>query len=412
MSVAEMVEIPLPRLSDSMEEGTIVQWLATAGDTVNAGDAIVEIETDKATMEYEAEHGGVLEILVPAGSTVALGTAIARLLPEGSQASQPSEGSEASQAPPAATPAAAPAPAAPPPARSERTLATPVARRMAAEHGLDLREIAATGRRGQIVKADVEAHARNGSAPAPATAAPAPATAAPAPATAAPGEVRREELTRVQRTIARRMAESRAQVPDFEVSVDIEMSASLDLRAQLAAHLDPVPSLNDMIVRACALALREQPRVNGAYRDEGFDLHDDVNVGIAVAGQDALMVAVVAHADRTPLSEIAVATRRLAARARSGEITPPELSGATFTVSNLGMFGVDRFTAIINQPQAAILAVGAVADRPVVRDGAVVAGKVMTASLACDHRILYGADAARFVTDVRDRLQAPLGLLV
>jgi pyruvate dehydrogenase E2 component (dihydrolipoamide acetyltransferase) len=269
---------------------------------------------------------------------------------------------------------------------------------MAAEHGLDLSEITATGRRGQIVKADVEAHARNGSAP--------------APAADAPGGARREELSRVQRTIARRMAESRAQVPDFEVSVDIEMGACLDLRAQLAAHLDPVPSLNDMIVRACALALREQPRVNGAYRDDAFELHDDVNVGIAVAGQDALMVAVVARADRTPLSEIAVATRRLAARARSGEITPLELSGATFTVSNLGMFGVDRFTAIINQPQAAILAVGAVADRPVVRDGAIVAGKVMTASLACDHRILYGADAARFVTDVRDRLQAPLALLV
>jgi pyruvate dehydrogenase E2 component (dihydrolipoamide acetyltransferase) len=389
MSVAEMVEIPLPRLSDSMQEGTIVQWLATAGDTVSAGDAIVEIETDKATMVYEAEDGGVLEILVVEGSTVALGTAIARLLPEGSDVSD--------------VPAASP-----PPTRTERMLATPVARRMAAEHGLDLSAITATGRRGQIVKADVEAHARNGSAPA----APAPPAPAPAPPTPAPGGVRREELSRIQRTVARRMAESRALVPDFEVSVDVDMSACLALRAQLTDHLDPVPSLNDMVVRACAIALREHPRVNAAYRDEGFDLYDDVNVGIAVAGQDALMVAVVARADRTSLSEIAVATRRLATRARSGEITPPELSGATFTVSNLGMFGVDRFTAIINQPQAAILAVGAVADRPVVRDGAVVAGKVMTATLACDHRILYGADAARFVTDVRDRLQAPLGLLV
>jgi pyruvate dehydrogenase E2 component (dihydrolipoamide acetyltransferase) len=396
----------MPRLSDSMEEGTIVQWLAASGDAVSAGDAIVEIETDKATMEYEAEDGGVLEILAAEGATVALGAAIARLLPEGSEGS---EVSQVSEIPPPS--AAAPVPDTPspapsrPPAKPGRILATPVARRMAAEHGFDLSEITATGRRGQIVKADVQAHSQNGDAPADGAAPAVPA--APAASSAA----HREQLTRVQRTIARRMAESRALVPDFEVSVDIDMAACLDLRAQLKEHLDPVPSINDMIVRACALALREHPRVNAAYRDEGFDLFEQINVGVAVASQDALLVAVVPDTDRTPLSEIAVATRRLAERARSGEITPPELSGATFTVSNLGMFGVDRFTAIINQPQAAILAVGAVADRPVVRDGAVVAGKVMTATLASDHRILYGADAARFVTDVRDRLQAPLRLL-
>ena len=425
MSVAEVTEIPLPRLSDSMEEGTIVSWLKASGDSVAPGDPLAEIETDKATMEYEAEDGGVLEILVAEGATVALGEIIARLLPAGSEVSAaPSPAASAAAAPapaapatvvdepdagpPATTPSPAPADTAAQPAAAPgtRVLATPVARRMAAQLGLDIAAISASGRRGQIVKADVQAHAdapaadgsRNGGSP--------------PTATPSNGAVHREELTRTQRTIARRMAESRALVPDFEVSVDIDMTACLQLRSELSELVDPLPSLNDMVVRACALALRDHPHVNAAFREDGFDLFDSVNVGIAVAAEDALLVAVLPDTDRLRLSEIAVLSRRLAGRARSGEITPPELSGATFTVSNLGMFGVDRFTAIINAPQAAILAVGAVAQRPVVRDGAVVAGRVMTATLASDHRILYGADAARFITDVRDRLQAPLGLLV
>ena len=220
-----------------------------------------------------------------------------------------------------------------------------------------------------------------------------------------------EELTRTQRTIARRMAESRAVVPDIELVVDIDMGACLALRAQLAEHHSPAPSVNDLVIKACALALREHPRVNGSYADEAFVLHERVNVGFAVAAPDSLLVPVVADADRRPVTEIAAVTRELAAKAREGRITPAEVSGATFTVSNLGMFGVDRFTAIINTPQAAILAVGAATERAVVRDGAVTVAVTMTATLAADHRILYGADAARFLTDVRDRLQAPVGLL-
>jgi pyruvate dehydrogenase E2 component (dihydrolipoyllysine-residue acetyltransferase) len=376
MSVALVTDVRMPRLSDSMEEGTIVRWLKRAGDRVAAGDAIVEIETDKATMEYEAEAGGTLEILAAEGATVVLGAAIARLLPEGS---------------------------APTEERPARVLATPVARRMASELGIDLDAVTATGRRGQIMKADVEAFTvadghGNGTAREP----------QPKPE---PVHGVREELTRTQRTIARRMAQSRALVPDFELVVNIDMGACLALRAQLAEHHSPAPSVNDMVIKACGLALRAHPRVNGSYREEGFVLHDRVNVGFAVAAPDSLLVPVVTDADRRPLTEIARVTRELAAGAREGRLAPAEASGATFTVSNLGMFGVDRFTAIINAPQAAILAVGAAAERAVVRDGLVTAAVVMTATLAADHRILYGADAARFLTDVRDRLQAPIGLL-
>ncbi|HEY6525479.1 MAG TPA: dihydrolipoamide acetyltransferase family protein [Solirubrobacteraceae bacterium] len=391
MSVVQMTEVRMPRLSDSMEEGTIVRWLRADGEVVAAGEALVEIETDKATMEYEAEAGGTLEILAAEGATVALGDAIARLLGDGAQ--------------PTATRAEPPPPARE--GRPERILATPVARRMASELGVDLSTVTATGRRGQIMKADVEAFTASnghghGTAPEP---------AAEAEAAPARSEAGREELTRTQRTIARRMTESRAAVPDIELVVDIDMGACLALRAQLGEHHSPPPSVNDLVIKACALALREHPRVNGSYDEEAFVLHERVNVGFAVAAPDSLLVPVVTDADRRPVTEIAAATRDLVARARDSRIAPAELSGATFTVSNLGMFGVDRFTAIINAPQAAILAVGAAAERAVVRGGAVTTAVMMTATLAADHRILYGADAARFLTDVRDRLQAPMGLL-
>jgi pyruvate dehydrogenase E2 component (dihydrolipoamide acetyltransferase) len=414
VSVIEAIEIMMPRLSDSMEEGTIVRWLKASGETVEPGDAVVEIETDKATMEYEVEAGGVLEVLAEEGATVPLGSPIGRLLPEGETPEPYSpessgrgvEESDQSLERPGDEPR-------PPAARTtggQRILATPVARRIASELGIELGEVKASGRRGQIVKADVEAiaqlrHERNGAAELSAT--------EPSPdKSSAPEGTRRQELTRVQRTIARRMSESRAVVPDFTLEVEIDMGACLALRAQLAEHADPAPSINDMIVKACARALRRHPRANGAYREDGFDLFTRINVGIAVATDDALLVPVVADADQKSLTEIATATRSLASRARDGEITPAELSGATFTVSNLGMFGITRFTAIIDTPQAAILAVGAVQDTPIVTDGRVEAAKMMTATLASDHRILYGSDAAIFLTEIRNHLQAPISLVV
>jgi pyruvate dehydrogenase E2 component (dihydrolipoamide acetyltransferase) len=377
-------EIRMPRLSDSMEQGTILRWLKATGDSVRAGEPIVEIETDKATMEYQAEADGVLEIISAEGTTVVLGAPIARLLPE---AHRPGAALVASS-----------------PSKLPRVLATPVARRVAAQLGIDLAVITPSGRRGQIVRADVEALAPehvNGRH-----------EAAPLHAGEPGAGARLQALSRVQQLIAQRMSQSRAVIPDFTLELDVEMGACMALRAELSEVCDPPPSVNDLIIKACALALREHPRANGAYRDGQLELHDQVNVGFAVAARDALVVPVVAAADRLPIGEIARSTRELTARARNGRSSPADLAGATFTVSNLGMFGIARFTAIINPPQAGILAVGCVEDRPVVRNGELRAATVMTATVAADHRILYGADAAAFLTAIRDRLQAPLSLIV
>jgi pyruvate dehydrogenase E2 component (dihydrolipoamide acetyltransferase) len=229
----------------------------------------------------------------------------------------------------------------------------------------------------------------------------------------AKGTASHEELTKLQQTVARRMAESKATAPHFYLSVEVDMSRAVEARGRLkaaAAEDEPVPSFNDMVVKACAIALREHPRANGAYRDGRLELYSRINVGVAVAGQDALVVPTVFDADQKGLRQIARETRALAGRVREGAITPPELSGGTFTVSNLGMFGIDSFAAVINPPQAGILAVGAIAERPAVRDGQIVPAHLMAINLACDHRILYGADGARFLDRIRSLLSEPLGL--
>jgi pyruvate dehydrogenase E2 component (dihydrolipoamide acetyltransferase) len=283
-----------------------------------------------------------------------------------------------------------------------RTKASPLARRLATEQGLDVAQLQGTGPGGRVVRADVEA-AR--SAPAPAL--------APAETGTAKGDVVTVELSRVQQVIARRMAESKATVPEFTLTADVDMTDAVALRTQLKAlGREPTPSYNDLVVKACALALREFPRANGAYRDGRFELYGRVNVGVAVAAQDALVVPTVFDADTRSVSEIARATRALAERVRSGEITPPELSGGTFTVSNLGMYGVSSFTAVINPPQAAILAVGALVPRAVPIGDDIVARQVMPVTLACDHRILYGADAAQFLGRIRELLEHPVALLL
>jgi pyruvate dehydrogenase E2 component (dihydrolipoamide acetyltransferase) len=444
-----MGDIVMPRLSDSMEEGTIVKWLVSEGTSVSRGDEIAEIETDKATMTYEADSDGVISLVAAEGDTLPIGSVIARLNGAGAAPAEapaaPSEAEEDSPAPvrqtttpSAGEPSSAPEPTAPVPASSEapsmpeapphdgsdRVKASPVARRMAREAGVDIGALSGSGPGGRIVKADVEAAAGDGApaaAPASAEAAapaappsmPAPAAAeAPAPG-AAKGEVRVEELSRTQQVIARRMAESRATVPDFTLQTDVDMEQAVVERAAIKAAAgegDVVPSLNDLVVKACALSLKEFPRANGGYKDGHFELYERVNVGVAVAAQDALVVPTVFDADRKTLREIAAETRALAARVREGSVTPPELSGGTFTVSNLGMYGVREFVAIINPPQAGLLSVGAVEQRPVVRDGEIVARHMLSVTLACDHRILYGAGAAQFLAAVRARLEAPLSL--
>jgi pyruvate dehydrogenase E2 component (dihydrolipoamide acetyltransferase) len=417
-----MADVVMPRLSDSMEEGTILQWLKQVGDEVAIGDELVEIETDKANMAYESDVAGTLnEILVQEDETVAIGTPIARVGdsaegPAVSTAGPVAEETERTTVSPQAS------------AEDGRIKASPVARRIARERGLDLRELHGSGPSGRIVKADVEsasaaggvaggttpekASATGGGGGPPAATGPASRPHGPAPETAK-GQVTYEDPSKLQSTVARRMAESKATAPHFYLEAEVDMSRLVAARAQIKAGAregDTVPSFNDMVVKACALALREHPRANGAYRDGRFELYARVNVGVAVAARDALVVPTVFDADQKSLRQIAVDARALAQRVRDGQITPPELSGATFTVSNLGMFGIDSFAAVINPPQAAILAVGAITERPVVRDGAITTAHLMRVNLACDHRILYGAPAAEFLARVRALLEEPLAL--
>jgi pyruvate dehydrogenase E2 component (dihydrolipoamide acetyltransferase) len=411
-----MSDVLMPRLSDSMEEGTILKWLKASGDQVSRGDELVEIETDKATMTYEADTDGVLEIVAAEGDTLPIGAVIARL--GGSNGGPPAEAPDEAAVEVAATVEAPvalqgtpPVVAAPAPAvhtDGARVKASPVARRIARERGIDLGSVSGSGPGGRIVRADVE-----GSRPAPAPApAPAAAPAAGADLLKAKGEVTVQELTKTQQVVARRMAASKATVPDFTLQAEIDMERCVELRSRLRELSDAPPSYNDMIVKACADALRSYPRANGAYKDERFELYSRVNVGVAVAAEDSLVVPTVFDADLKGLMQIAAETRALAERVRSGAITPPELSGGTFTVSNLGMFAISNFTAVINPPQAAILAVGAMTPRPVARDGEVVVRQTMAVTLACDHRILYGAEAAQFLGRIRELLEEPLAMLV
>jgi pyruvate dehydrogenase E2 component (dihydrolipoamide acetyltransferase) len=417
-----MPEVVMPRLSDSMEEGTILQWLKQVGDEIAVGDELVEIETDKANMAYESDVAGKLtEIVAAEGETLPIGSVIARI-GEGDGSSTPTP--EPTEAPTESPEAAINAP--PTSNGSERPKASPIARRLAKEKELDLTTLEGSGPGGRIVKADVERAAssaggvdtggpRTEAKPPPAgppAAATGPAATAPSPETAK-GTVSYEDLSKLQSTVARRMSESKATAPHFYLEAEVDMSRLVAARGQIKAGAkegDVVPSFNDMVVKACALALREHPRANGAYRDGRFELYSRVNVGVAVAARDALVVPTIFDADQKNLRQIATDSRALAQRVREEQITPPELSGATFTVSNLGMFGIDSFAAVINPPQAAILAVGAITERPVVRDGQTTTAHLMRVNLACDHRILYGAPAAEFLARIRALLEEPLAL--
>jgi len=523
-----MPDVTMPRLSDSMEEGTILKWLKDAGDEVAKGEELVEIETDKATMTYEADADGTLEIVAEEGSTLSIGEVIARIgegsgsgdaggasessgqeaSAEGDSGEEDGDGGgtatkteesddegqadedtgpadaanedegdedegdgdgdeeqpaaeEADEEPQASAngdgdsgdgesggaTAEAEAPASD--GNGGRAKASPVARRIAREHGVDLSTLEGTGPGGRIVKADVEAAASAGDGDTDTAEAEEPQTREPelseeaagaddeqAEAEEQPdaedepepepergkaaagetgrGEVTVQEPSRIQQVIARRMAESKATIPHFTLSMDVDMEGAVELRDQLKAlaaeRETPVPSYNDMVVKACAIALRDFPLVNGAYRDGKFELYGRVNIGVAVAGEGTLIVPTIFDADRKGLGTIASESRGLAEKVRDGKISPPELSGATFSITNLGMYGVTHFTAVINPPQAAILAVGKMEPKPVVRDGEVVARNTMNLTIACDHRILSGAPAAEFLGRVKAILEQPISL--
>lgn len=411
-------QIVMPRLSDSMEEGLILTWLKADGERVEVGEELVEIETDKASMVYESDLAGVLEILVPEGETRPVGEPIANVGagngsgPAPVEAAQVPEAAESADRPPIEPEIPAPtAPTSPAGAiddDSERVRISPLAARLAREKGLDPSNIEGSGPNGRIIKADVDRALAAGAPPVPTEPVPAPRAGEPAK-----GETTRLELDRTQQTIARRMAESKATVPHFYLRTVVDMTRAVEVREAFKAASDPevpVPSLNDMVVKAVALALRHHPRANSTYRDGALELFSRINVGIAVASNDALIVPVLADADHLELREIATESRRLAERVRTGEVTPPELSGGTFTITNLGMYGVRSFDAVIHGGQAAILAVGEISERALVREGEVVPAMLMDLSLACDHRVLYGADAAEFLAEIRANLEEP-GLL-
>jgi len=380
-----MPELVMPRLSDSMEEGTIVRWLKQDGEMVSIGEPLAEVETDKATVTFDADADGTLRIIAGEGETVPIGGvigSIGEVLP-----GSPAPADSGLTAAPAAAGQSSDAGNG-----NDRVKASPLARRIARESQVDLRSVSGSGPGGRIVKADV-----------------------PQPPRTAKGVVTTVQPSRIQIQIAQRMAESKATIPDFTLHAEVAMEQAVELRTQLrkaARGGDAIPSYNDMVVKACGLALRDHPRANAAYRDGAFELYERVNIGIAVAAHDSLVVPTVFDADRKSLVEIAREARALAERVRSREITPAELAGGTFTVSNLGMYGVAGFAAIINPPQAAILAVGELREAPVVRDGQVVAGSRMSIALTCDHRILYGAPAAEFLGRVRQLLEQPLYLLL
>jgi pyruvate dehydrogenase E2 component (dihydrolipoamide acetyltransferase) len=396
-----VTNVIMPRLSDSMEEGTIVRWLKDSRAEVMPGEDIVEIETDKATMTYQANDAGVLEIVAPEGTTLAVGDLIGRI-----------DGDETPSArPPSAGRTAAEAPTDRPGAPGGRVTASPVARRLAGELGVDLDTVTGSGPAGRILRADVERRVRAVGA----TAGPSTAEHVPvAEAAGSPNPTGSIELTRLQRAVARAMSEVKATVPDFALSMDVDIVHVVGMREQLKSIASPearVPSVNDMVIKAAALALREHPRANAAYEDGRLKLHERINVGVAVAAGDALVVPVVVDADRKSLSQIAAETRRLAERVRTGQITEPELSNGTFTISNLGMHGVANFTAIVNRGQAAILAVGEVRRVPVVAGHLIVPGSRMTLTLSSDHRILYGSHAAELLARIRALLERPLSLI-
>jgi pyruvate dehydrogenase E2 component (dihydrolipoamide acetyltransferase) len=435
-----MTEITMPRLSDSMQEGTILSWLKEEGEPVQEGDELLEIETDKATMAYPSPASGVLRIVATVGETLPVGAVIATLgegmaVRAGTTSDSARAGTTSDAAAGATTngqPARpeseaelqTPEPVAAPRDRDGADLAavraTPLARRLAQAHGVDLTTVEGSGPRGRITRSDVAARAVvPDPAPAPPDAdvpTPPDATADAAGPPARPADRDQHvELTRLQQVVARRMAEAKATVPHFQVQTEARVDALIALRAELKAlgeRASPVPSLNDFVVKACAVALRDHPRANGSYRDGRFELHERVNVGVAVAAPGALVVPTITDADRRPIREIAAEARRLAERVREATVTPPELSGATFTVSNLGMYGMTAITPVINPPQAAILGVGAARAVPALEQGELVQHHLMTLTLSCDHRILYGADAAEFLSAIRDALQAPLGLML
>jgi pyruvate dehydrogenase E2 component (dihydrolipoamide acetyltransferase) len=435
-----ITRVVLAKLSPTMEEGTIVKWNKKEGDAIKVGDVLAEIETDKANMEMEALGAGVLrKVLVPAGGKAPVGQLIgviadasediqatlaeaAKTAAAAAPAPAPAAPAPA-QAAPAAAPAQTPRPVSapalaavpgPPPAAGSRVKSSPLARAIAAERNVPLAELSGSGPGGRIVKRDVEGYIASprAAAAAPARAeapAPAPRPSIPVPSIA-PGTA--IPVSSIRRVIAKRLSESAFTAPHFYVTVEIDMDAAVALREQLIRAEEVKLSYNDLVVKASAKALTRFPTVNASWTGDTIQTHAEVHVGIAVSIPDGLITPVVRNADRKNLAEIAREIKDLAGRARERKLKPEEFAGSTFTISNLGMFDVTEFTAIINPPESCILAVGAVRQQAVVKDGALAVGHRMKVTLSSDHRVVDGALAAQFLAEVRRLLESPVSLFV
>ena len=422
-AIPEGVEVvKMPRLSDTMEEGTVASWLKNVGDAVEEGEILAEIETDKATMEFESFYAGeLLHIGVQVGESAAVDSLLAIIGPSGTDvasvlAASSSSSSDSSPTveketttvdtppPTAATEPSAPATATPivPSANTnERIMASPLAKKMAAEKGIDLPQVQGTGEHGRIVKRDIEQFVP-GSA------------AASVQAFVPKGQESSEDIpnSQMRKVIAKRLAESKFSAPHYYLSVEFDMDAAIAFRKQYNELPDTKISFNDIVVKATALALKKHPQVNSRWFDDRMQLNHHVHIGVAVAVPDGLVVPVVRFADEMALPQIGSQVKDYAVRARDKKLAPDEMEGSTFTISNLGMFGIDEFTSIINQPNSAILSVGAIVQKPVVKDGEIVVGSTMKLTLACDHRTVDGATGAQFLQTLREYIEQPLRLVI
>ncbi len=427
-------KVYMEALSPTMEEGRLLTWLKKEGDEINEGDLLAEVETDKATMELVARGSGKLQkILLADGETTNVGTIIAVIAEDGEdisaiigdaggeKAGEAESAPAAEEAPEAATAptgaavkpeaeASAPPASAPADTGDGRLRASPVARRLAKEAGVELASVSGSGPGGRIIKRDVEEAAKAG----PAAPAAAPAVEAVAAAPAAAGEYQDIPLSQMRKTIARRLSQSIGPIPHFFLTVEIDMTEATAFREKLNGRLASEGvkvSPNDLVVKATAAALRKHPWVNSAWTDEAIRQYDTVHVGVAVAVDEGLITPVIRDADRKGIAEISTEVKELAGRARERKLKPDEYTGATFSISNLGMFGITEFTAVINPPEAAILAVGAIEDRVVAIDGEPTVRPRMRVTLSCDHRVIDGATGAKFLQTLRQYLEEPLLIL-
>ena len=422
---AGVVVVTMPRLSDTMTEGTVATWLKKVGDKVAEGDMLAEIETDKATMEFESfNEGTLLYIGIQEGETAPIDSLLAIIGPAGTDVSGiVASGGSAPAAAPTEEAKAAPVAAKAEPvvqeaaANGQRILASPLAKKIASEKGIQLNQVKGSGENGRITKSDVENFTPQAAASAPAASSAAPAKSEAATPAAKPyvpaGQIATEEIknSTMRKIIAKRLAESLFTAPHYNLVIEVTMDEAMKSRGVINSVPDTKVSFNDMVIKASALALKKHPKINSQWTAESIIINYHVNIGVAVAVEDGLVVPVLPFTDGMSLSQIGASVRDLAGRAKNKKLLPSEMEGSTFTISNLGMFGITEFNSIINQPNSAILSVGAIVEKPVVKNGQIVVGNTMMLSLACDHRTIDGATGAQFLQTLKQYIENPVTML-